>query len=96
VSQPIPSTASSAAENIFDNLPALQTPKILKLRDELELYLSTPRDLRAKNGLLWWFERKHIYPTLYRMATDYLSIPGKSVFSLLCPLLHFLIYLLYI
>jgi hypothetical protein len=66
---------------------------ILKLRDELELYLSTPRDLRVKNGLVWWFERKHIYPTLYRMATDYLSIPGKL---LLCALPHLLIYLFHI
>ena len=26
---------------------------------------------------MWWYERKHIYPRLSRMAMDYLSIPGK-------------------
>lgn len=67
--------------NIFDKLPALQPPRIRELRDELERYLSTGRELHVKDGLLWWFERKHIYPRLYRMATDYLSIPGKFLFS---------------
>ena len=26
---------------------------------------------------MWWYEHKHIYPHLSRMAMDYLSIPGK-------------------
>jgi len=71
--------------NIFDNLPALQAPNIQELMDELARYLSTGRELHVKNGLLWWFERKHIYPTLYRMAMDYLSIPGKLIYFLNDP-----------
>jgi len=26
------------------------------------------QELGVKNGLVWWFERKHIYPRLYWMA----------------------------
>jgi hypothetical protein len=63
--------------NIFDNLPALRTSANPGLRDELESFLSTERELGVTDGLVWWFERKHIYPRLYRMALDYLSIPGK-------------------
>ena len=63
--------------NIFNNLPALQPPKAAMHRDELERYLSTNHKLHVKDGLLWWHERKHIYPHLSRMALDYLSILGK-------------------
>jgi len=69
--------ASSAPANIFNNLPALQTPDIRELIDELARYLSTGWELHVKDGLLWWFKHKHIYSTLYQMAIDYLSIPGK-------------------
>jgi len=55
--------------------------------DELAMYLSTGRDVNVTDGLLWWFERKHIYPSLYRMAIDYLSIPGNFAFLLLRNLL---------
>jgi len=33
------------------------------------------REVGVKDGLVWWFEWKHIYPRLYWMAMDYLSIP---------------------
>ena len=80
--------------NIFDNLLVLQAPNIRELMDELARYLSTGRDLHVKDGLLWWFERKHIYPTLYRMAMDYLSIPG-TLFVLIFIMMAILIYLTY-
>ena len=65
---------SSSSTNIFDNLPALSAPQPTELQDELERYLSIdPEDV--SEPLLWWFERKHIYPHLSRMALDYLSIP---------------------
>lgn len=70
-------TASESSTNIFDDLPSLQPPDAMEPEDELEKFLSTERDLKAKDGLRWWVERKHIYPRLYRMALDYLSIPGK-------------------
>jgi len=79
---------ASSEANIFDDLPALRAPKATKMRDEFESYLSTNRDLQVDDGLVWWHERKHIYPRLYRMAMDYLSIPGKL------PRLLFLMYIL--
>ena len=50
------------------------------------MYLSTERELSVKDSLLWWYERKHIYPRLSRMAMDYLSIPGNLSFFILLEL----------
>jgi hypothetical protein len=61
---------------MFDSLPALSAPHRSELRNELESYLATD-PTEVADALLWWFERKHIYPHLYRMALDYLSIPRK-------------------
>jgi hypothetical protein len=83
-----------SSSNIFDNLPALKPPEatVAALEDELAKYLSTPWDLNVKDGLRWWYDRKHLYPRLpsHRMAMDYLSIPGKFffVFSIDCLLIH--------
>ena len=66
---------SASSENIFDNLPALE-PEATVLQDELDTYLSMPWELDVKDGLRWWHERKPLYPHLYRMALDYLSIPS--------------------
>jgi len=78
---------SSASTNIFDDLPTLQGPEATTLLDELAMYLSTGRDLKVKDGLHWWFEHKHLYPNLSRMAINYLSIPGMSFPHLVSPLL---------
>jgi hypothetical protein len=71
--------AAASSKNIFDDLPALKGPETTatELQDELANYLSTPRDLSVKDGLRWWYDRKHLYPRLHRMAMDYLSIPGR-------------------
>ena len=83
----------SSSTTIFDDLPALR-PITAAYRDELEKYLSTERELNAQDNLLWWHERKHIYPRLSWMAMDYLSIPGNvslfirlliTFFSNICP-----------
>jgi hypothetical protein len=63
-------------QNIFDNLPTLSAPKAKELRDELTRYLSTDPE-QVDNVLLWWHERKSMYPHLSRMALDYLTIPGE-------------------
>jgi len=81
-------TASSSAINIFDDLPALRPPKAATHRDELAKYLSTDRKLHVNDGLLWWHERKHIYPRLSQMALDYLSIPGKPSFLIVNGVTH--------
>ena len=67
----------ASSENIFDNLPALQPPKPSELRSELDCYLSTDPE-HVTDALAWWYEHKHVYPRLHRMALDYLSIPGMS------------------
>ena len=72
--------ASASLKNIFDDLPALKPPETKELEDELARYLSTLQDLNVKDGLRWWYDRKHLYPCLHRMAMDYLSIPGNFFF----------------
>ena len=44
---------------------------------ELREYLRKPVEY-VKDPLKWWVARRHTYPNLYRMALDYLSIPGKQ------------------
>ena len=70
-------TTASKSTNMFDDLPALKPQDAKELQDELDMFLSTNRDLNAKDGLRWWHDHKHHYPHLYRMALDYLLIPGK-------------------
>ena len=80
---------SELLSNIFDDLPALKPLENTELQDELKRYLSTPWELNIKDGLSWWFDHKHLYPCLYRMAMDYLSIPGKLfVFAMDCSLMY--------
>ena len=43
---------------------------------EVEEYLHKPVE-NVKDPLKWWVANCHIYPKLYCMALDYLSIPGK-------------------
>ena len=73
---------TKGSTNIFDDLPSLKPSEAKEPQDELEIFLSTERDLNVKDGLRWWVERKHLYPRLSRMALDYLSIPGKFVLCL--------------
>lgn len=66
--------------NIFDSLPALAPPKASDLGSELNRYLSTDVE-HVTDAITWWHERRHIYPSLSRMAVDYLTIPGKIFLS---------------
>jgi hypothetical protein len=61
---------------MFDDLPALATPKVSELHNELDRFLGTDPE-HVQDVLMWWFERWHTYPRLSRMARDYLSIPGR-------------------
>ncbi|KAF5337792.1 hypothetical protein D9758_016288 [Tetrapyrgos nigripes] len=63
--------------NRFDELPALQPPQADELGDELDRYLSM--DVEATKDVLgWWYEKRKNFPTLYRMALDYLTIHATS------------------
>jgi hypothetical protein len=48
-------------------------------RDELDRYLATDRET-IDDPILWWVERRPMYPLLSRMALDYLTIPGMCSF----------------
>jgi len=69
-------TAPTSSGNTFDHILALSAPRQSDLQNELERFLATDPE-EVTDVLLWWFEQKHIYPRLYRMALDYLSIPRK-------------------
>jgi hAT family C-terminal dimerisation region len=73
---------SSKQFNVFYNLPSLAPPKREDLRDELDRFLSTDPE-SVEDVLAWWYEKRHLFPRLSRMALDYLSIPGESYFHLL-------------
>lgn len=50
------------------------------LKNELEAYLDAPR-VDTDDPLGWWSENRHLYPRLWRMARDYLTIPGAPHLS---------------
>ena len=65
---------------MFDNLPALAPPKAANLGSEIDHYLNS--DVKHVTDLLaWWHAQCGTYPQLSRMALNYLSIPGKSLFD---------------
>lgn len=64
-------------ENIFDSLPSLAPlGRSTAVMDELRLFLSIEPE-NVTNAVQWWYENRATYPRLYRMALDYLTIPGK-------------------
>ncbi|GLB44048.1 hypothetical protein LshimejAT787_1502320 [Lyophyllum shimeji] len=73
-----PQPSQNLSGNIFDNLDALAPPAQADLRDELDRYLSTDVE-KTDDVILWWVERRAMYPRLSRMALDYLTIPATSV-----------------
>lgn len=72
------SKKSSTKPNMFDTLlkPSASSKGV---GDEVDRYLATDTE-EVANPLLWWWERRSMYPCLSRMALDYLSIPGTSFF----------------
>jgi hAT family C-terminal dimerisation region len=64
------------SENIFDNLPSFAPRRSRALFDEVQLYLSTATEDIKIDPIRWWHVHKKTYPRLYRMALDYLTIPG--------------------
>lgn len=64
------------AGNIFNSLPGLPRLRFGADEDKLDRYLASAPE-PTKDTLTWWTERRAMYPTLSRMALDYLLIPGK-------------------
>jgi len=80
VSKPAPLPPSSKkAVKPFANLFKVGMAK--PLRNELDSYLAAPcEELDDQTSTVqWWARNTRIYPTLSRMAMDYLSIPATSV-----------------
>ena len=46
-------------------------------QDEVTRFLETAPE-KVDDPISWWYERRHVFLGLSRMARDYLSIPGKS------------------
>ena len=69
---------STTKPNMFDTLLKPSTPS-KGICDEVDRYLATDTE-EVANPLLWWWECRSMYPCLSRMALNYLSIPGTSVF----------------
>ena len=59
---------------MFDSLMDI-TPTS-SLNDELQQYLAADIE-DVKDGLMWWHEKRTIFPRLSRMAHNYLSIPSE-------------------
>jgi hypothetical protein len=87
---PADTNDSPSTKNIFDNLPAFHMLQF-GTGDELARYLASgPEDVKNEDVLKWWYEHKHVYPNLHRMALDYHTVPCKFCLSFLdmCILLH--------
>jgi hAT family C-terminal dimerisation region len=70
---------SADTENIFEDLLSCSSSAPRSnpaLQSELDRYLSTGTE-NVKDPLLWWVEKKAVYPCLLCMARNYLTIPGK-------------------
>lgn len=48
-------------------------------RNEIQRYLSEPRANNSEDILDWWRRHENIYPTLPKMAKDFLATPATSV-----------------
>lgn len=45
---------------------------------ELERYLKDRVEKKVPDVLKWWHEHRQTYPRLWRMARNFVLIPGKS------------------
>jgi hypothetical protein len=54
----------------------------VKVKSELEIYLEEPIEhtLELDGALGWWHAHRARFPTLSRMALDFLSAPGELSF----------------
>jgi len=73
------SKKSSKKPNMFDTLLKPSTSSS-NMCDEIDRYLTTDTE-EADDVLAWWWERRSMYPSLSRMALDYLSIPVHILHS---------------
>ena len=58
-----------------------------ELCTEIERYLATDTEV-VDDVLVWWWERRSMYPCLSRMGLDYLSIPGMFSDYSMCQIYY--------
>ncbi|SJL04353.1 uncharacterized protein ARMOST_07719 [Armillaria ostoyae] len=63
--------------NMFKNL-SMVLPPALSIQDELARYLGSPTEAMS-DAIAWWLKNCKTYPSLSRMALDYLSIPDDNI-----------------
>jgi hypothetical protein len=70
-----PAVTSEYSNNFtdFSNLSVTTVPHSNELDDYLRLTIEN-----VKDPLLWWHNNRFVYPTLHRMALNYLSAPATS------------------
>jgi hypothetical protein len=60
------------------NFTSRYTKKVRVETNELEEYLKlTPKDFDTTDPVDWWYRHRKLYPNLYKLARDIMSIPGK-------------------
>ncbi|RXW23667.1 hypothetical protein EST38_g2184 [Candolleomyces aberdarensis] len=82
--QKAPATSrSSSTVNMFDASDSDESSgeenderESAAMLEELRRYLNERVEKKVKDPLRWWVEHKNTYPRLWRMARDYLTIPG--------------------
>lgn len=67
--------SSLSSESIFDTIFLKSSP------NEIDSYLSAAREAQQVNALDYWFANKTVYPELFRLAQNILSIQPTSVAS---------------
>ncbi|KAF5317480.1 hypothetical protein D9758_019086 [Tetrapyrgos nigripes] len=77
-----PATSSSSTTpqpmqfHDFTNISVAPSTTVT-VRDELADYLAMPLE-NVKDPLMWWWEKRTVFPILSQMALDYHSIPATS------------------
>jgi hypothetical protein len=74
-SDPLPAAAQKP-KTLFDSLPMLRPRTPVTAQDELDTYLGSDPET-TDDPITWWVNNAGRFPTLSRMALDYLNIPGK-------------------
>lgn len=80
---PVPLSASSSTQSINSDsgqvdLLSRYRRKERAIMNELDEFWRLPQeDMDTCDPIKWWYSRRLQFPSLYRLARDVLSIPGK-------------------
>jgi hypothetical protein len=69
-------------KTLLDTLPMLRPRPTAIAQDELDIYLGSDTE-ETDDPISWWVDNAGRFPTLSRMALDYLNIPGTCIIYIL-------------